>query len=652
MDAGKMNYIGLLNEFATKKGWVVDFQEETSGADHIRTFTMRVRINGELYPEGVGQKKKEAKQKAAKNALTILEKDELGITETSLETSTSFSLKPTQANFTCWLNEYSHKQKISFIANESTKMGLGSNNQICVEYACRYVCGDKKFPEAIGNSKKEAKEAAAKLVHESLTNQVLDVNGNGEENLSIQSLSLHNQQQSTTTDTENTSADVNFIGLLNQYCQKRKLMNCFRAVEKKGPAHVPEFAVRVVVNNKEYPEGRGRTMKEARQKAAQHALNELDDSDLSSQNSSPVSMSVSSYPSNLSERLSPVPVSHVKPKRQLAANFQNSPVGIKKQSNINALKIPIPSTNSPNTPVSSPTTKSRFLEEFDTISRIGKGGYGRVFMARRKLEDTTYAVKIVRFTDTACREVQALSRLTHANIVRYHSSWTEETEYRDSSDDSSGSHSGSGSKFLYIQMEFCEGETLKRWIEERNFNPEKYSTRRLEAADIIKQVLGAVKYIHSKTLFHRDLKPLNIMFGQDGGVKVGDFGLVSKEEQDDDGHLLERTQKVGTRSYMSPEQRLRQKIYDRKVDIYAAGLIFFELLWRFGTVSEKDKEWDRIRSGNFPKEFCIKFYFEHNLIKGMLCEDPANRPEASDLLTKLDQLFATTASTKHENRTY
>ncbi|XP_060727755.1 interferon-induced, double-stranded RNA-activated protein kinase-like [Tachysurus vachellii] len=566
MDAGQMNYVGLLNEFATKKGWVVDFQEETAGPHQIRTFTMRVVINGEVYPEGVGSKKKEAKQNAAKNALAILKKDELDTTETSSESSAT--------------------------------------------------------------------------------------DGNGEENLSIQSLSLRNQQHSTTMDTENTSADVNFIGLLNQYCQKRKLVNGFRAVEKKGPAHVPEFAVRVVINNKEYPEGRGRSMKEARQKAAQLAFNELDDSDLSSQNSSLVSMSVSPYPANSSEWLSSAPVSHVKPKRQLAANFQNSPEFNKKQSNINALKIPTPSIKSP--PVSSPTIKSRFLEEFDTISRIGKGGYGRVFKARRKLEGATYAVKIVRFTDKACREVKALSQLCHANIVRYHSSWTEETEYRDvfRSDDSSGSHSGSGSKFLYIQMEFCVGETLKMWIDERNDNPEKYPTRRLEAADIIKQVLEAVKYIHSNKLFHRDLKPLNIMFGQDGVVKVGDFGLVSKEERDDDGQLLEHTQKAGTHSYMSTEQRLRQKNYGRKVDIYAAGLIFFELLWRFGTISEKEKQWDCIRSRTFPKEFCLKFYFEHKLIERMLCENPEKRPEASELLTKLVQHSATTASTKHEHRTY
>lgn len=64
------------------------------------------------------------------------------------------------------------------------------------------------------------------------------------------------------------------------------------------------------------------------------------------------------------------------------------------------------------------------------------------------------------------------------------------------------SSSGSGSEFLYIQMEFCEGKTLRGWIDERNDYPE----RRQEATTIVKQVLEAVKYVHAKRLIHRDLK--------------------------------------------------------------------------------------------------------------------------------------------------
>lgn len=60
-------------------------------------------------------------------------------------------------------------------------------------------------------------------------------------------------------------------------------------------------------------------------------------------------------------------------------------------------------------------------------------------------------------------------------------------------------------------MEFCEGETLREWIEERNKNPGEYPERRREAAEIIKQVLEAVKYVHLKKLFHRDLKVGHIL---------------------------------------------------------------------------------------------------------------------------------------------
>uniref|UniRef100_A0A672P3Z9 Protein kinase domain-containing protein n=1 Tax=Sinocyclocheilus grahami TaxID=75366 RepID=A0A672P3Z9_SINGR len=155
---------------------------------------------------------------------------------------------------------------------------------------------------------------------------------------------------------------------------------------------------------------------------------------------------------------------------------------------------------------------------------------------------------------------------------------------------SAGFSSGSDpeTKFLYIQMEFCEGDTLHAWIDKRNSSDVHDPERRKEAAQINRQVLKAVEYIHKEGLIHRDLKPLNIMFSSEGTVKVGDFGLVTAAENDNDQQLLVRTKRTGTRIYMSPEQA-NQTSYDRKVDIYALGLIYFELIWNLFTLHERKK---------------------------------------------------------------
>ncbi|KAA0718404.1 Interferon-induced, double-stranded RNA-activated protein kinase [Triplophysa tibetana] len=234
-------------------------------------------------------------------------------------------------------------------------------------------------------------------------------------------------------------------------------------------------------------------------------------------------------------------------------------------------------------------TLCRFLEDFDSISRIGKGSFGRVFKARRKLEDQYFAVKIVKNKVNAYREVSALSKLNHPNIVRYYTCWVEETAYRpDSSESNSTSEllsSGSSLEFLYIQMELCEGDTLRAWIYQRNSSDEVTDTeRRKDAAHIFHQILQAVQYIH-KHVIHRDLKPANIMFGSEGGVKVGDFGLATAVDNDEEQQ--QRSRSTGTRLYMSPEQLTQ--FYDKKVDIFALGLIYFELLWKLGTDNEKSK---------------------------------------------------------------
>lgn len=115
------------------------------------------------------------------------------------------------------------------------------------------------------------------------------------------------------------------------------------------------------------------------------------------------------------------------------------------------------------------------------------------------------------------------------------------------------------------------------------------------------QVLDAVLYVHQKGMMHRDLKPSNIFFALDGGIKVGDFGLVTGsafghlqssyvmlKSLPEENHRRQHTGNLGSHFYMSPELMLGQK-YDQKVDVFSLGVIFFELHYPFATEMERAK---------------------------------------------------------------
>ncbi|KAG1963025.1 interferon-induced, double-stranded RNA-activated protein kinase [Pimephales promelas] len=670
MESPSRNYISLLNEYQQKTQYTVKYEEEsTEGPSHNKTFTMRAIVNGQRFPHGTGKSKKEAKQSAAKNALDGLRSSPNNESTTSSVQNMSNNMNIPLRNYTCWLNEYSQKNRLLFKPHETNKMDPGNSTQLCT-YVCKFVCADREFPEAYGNTKKEAKEAAALRVHEELCKtqnaEVFDENSNKAQGSEVAacSASLDRLSLSVADDSRSSTPDQNYIAYLNHYCQKNKLVHDFQLVEKRGPPHNPEFVYKVVIDGKEYPEGQGKSSKEAKQHAAQHAWSELrdqsgwttqsseDDTSSQTQESSKSEdarlsscetpsasdaivfkdSSAVSSPMVISPCVSPL---DVKPKIKLAPTFLLSPNGQAKG------KETVPKMNAKNLAKSSgdqpsnPAIKSRFLEDFDSINPIGKGGFGRVFKARRMLENKYYAVKIVKSREKALREVGALSDFNNPNIVRYYTAWEEDTTYRyESSETISDSSSDPGTKFLYIQMELCEGDTLRAWIDQRNSPKERFPERRADAARISGQVLTAVDYIHSKGLIHRDLKPPNIMFSSDGGVKVGDFGLVTAAENDNDERMLERTKRTGTRSYMSPEQAT-QTSYDKKVDIYALGLIYFELIYNFNTAHEKKKIWADLRSRVFPPKFSEKFSFEHKLIDRMLSANPEDRPDATELIREL-----------------
>ncbi|XP_067884870.1 eukaryotic translation initiation factor 2-alpha kinase 3 isoform X2 [Heterodontus francisci] len=190
--------------------------------------------------------------------------------------------------------------------------------------------------------------------------------------------------------------------------------------------------------------------------------------------------------------------------------------------------------------------------------------------------------------------------------------------------------------YLYIQMQLCRKETLKDWM---NGRCQMEDRDRTECLKIFLQMADAVCFLHTKGLMHRDLKPSNIFFTLDDVVKVGDFGLVTAmDQEEEEGSILtpmpvyaRHTGQVGTKLYMSPEQ-ISGNTYSHKVDIFSLGLILFELLYPFSTQMERVQTLTGVRDLKFPSLFLEEYLQEHEMVQQMLSHEPAERPEAMDIV--------------------
>jgi formylglycine-generating enzyme required for sulfatase activity/serine/threonine protein kinase len=199
------------------------------------------------------------------------------------------------------------------------------------------------------------------------------------------------------------------------------------------------------------------------------------------------------------------------------------------------------------------------IDRYHIIEQLGQGGMATVYKAFDTRLERDVAIKFIRTgligPDLLGQmmgrfeiEGKALARLSHPNIVKVH-------DY--------GDHEGSP----YLVMEYLSGGTLK----ERTGRPCSY----WETARLLLPVARALAYAHSRKIIHRDVKPGNILVTESGELMLADFGIAKILEIH--GNTLTPTGVgVGTPEYMAPEQGQGKPIL--QTDIYALGVVFFELL--------------------------------------------------------------------------
>jgi serine/threonine protein kinase len=213
----------------------------------------------------------------------------------------------------------------------------------------------------------------------------------------------------------------------------------------------------------------------------------------------------------------------------------------------------------------------RSLGHYQTLSLIGAGGMGRVYLAEDTRLGRKVALKLLPAAFTKDRErvrrfkqeARAASGLNHPNILTIH-------EIGEASTGEGGAH--------YIVSEFVEGETLRAMLRSGRLGVGK-------ATAIAGQVAGALSVAHEAGIVHRDIKPENVMARPDGLVKVLDFGLAKLTETSPPAADSEASTNLstapgivmGTVSYMSPEQARGQKV-DCRADIFSLGVVLYEML--------------------------------------------------------------------------
>jgi eukaryotic-like serine/threonine-protein kinase len=243
-------------------------------------------------------------------------------------------------------------------------------------------------------------------------------------------------------------------------------------------------------------------------------------------------------------------------------------------------------------------------------ARIAVGGMATVYRAVDTRLDRVLALKVMHpalatdasFVERFIREAKSVARLAHPNVVAVFDQ-------------------GAEGAYVYLAMEYVEGCTLRDVLRERG------ALQPRAALDILEPVLAALGAAHRAGFVHRDMKPENVLIGDDGRVKVADFGLVRAV-----GSVTNTTGTVlGTVSYLAPEQ-IEYGTADTRADVYACGVVLYEMLTG-----------GKPHAGDTPAQVLFKHLNE---------DIPAPSALVPGLAVELDELVASATARNPEVRPY
>ncbi|KAF7594287.1 spindle assembly checkpoint kinase [Aspergillus hancockii] len=204
------------------------------------------------------------------------------------------------------------------------------------------------------------------------------------------------------------------------------------------------------------------------------------------------------------------------------------------------------------------TPKKLHLGMFEIGKPLGKGKFGRVYLAKERSSGFVCALKVLHKSELqqggvqkqVRREIEIQSNLRHPNVLRLFGHFQD-------------------SKRIFLILEFAgRGELYKHLRKEHRF-PE------WKAAQYIAQMAAALKYLHKKHVMHRDIKPENILVGIHGEIKISDFGWSVHAPNN------RRQTMCGTLDYLPPEMLKpgsQDNYYNEKVDLWSLGVLTYEFL--------------------------------------------------------------------------